>query len=280
MRHCGTKWDGLINRVTFADHRGPTESGTAVPKDKGVLGGHMATAKKRTKPAIRLAKLPKVSLCKPCERAAFIAESAHAACDALLGAYELVRQQRGRPRGMTTDNEQDLLRSMLVMAGAGVDATVKQLIEDALPQLISVDSKAQNSFEKFVMRRLVSSDQSNPVNLKLLSMALTSSDPQARLIREYVSHLTGGSLQSADSLFEVAAALGSDPNSIGLVLTELRPIFEVRNKIIHELDVDVSARKRTRNVRSQSTMIRHTERLFTLVTAMLNSVHVRLSKDH
>lgn len=226
---------------------------------------------------LRLAKFPTVKRCKACERAAFIAETAHAACDALLSAFELVRQQRGRPRGMTTDNEQDLLRSMLVMAGAGIDATVKQLVEDSLSDLIACDSKAQNSFEKFVARRLLTGEPNVAVNIKLLASALTSQAPQARLIEEYIAHLTGGSLQSTDSLFEIAAALGAEPNAIGLVPTELRPIFDTRNKIIHELDVNLSARTRARNVRARSTMIRDTERLFTLAHALISSVDSRLS---
>lgn len=213
-----------------------------------------------------------------CERALLIATTAHAAANAILQAYELVRSQRGRPRGMTTDNEQDLLRSMLVMAASGVDATVKQLVQDTLPHLIARDAKAQNSFQKFVERSLVveTATGTGSVNLELLAAALVSPAPQKRLIDEYVSELTGSSLQSTDSLFRVAAALGADPTQIGLIPAEIRPIFNIRNKIIHELDLNLEARTRTRNVRSQATMIRDTERLFRLVQALVLSVDGRL----
>lgn len=208
-----------------------------------------------------------------------IAATAHAACNAILAAYELVRSQRGRPRGMTTDNEQDLLRSMLVMAASGVDATVKQLVQDTLPHLVATDEKAQNSFRKFVERKLEldAASAKGGVNFPLLAAALVSPAPQARLIEEYISALTGASLQSEDSLFQVAAALGADPNQIGLIPGEIRPIFNIRNKIIHELDINLEARKRTRNLRSQATMIRNTERLFTLIRALIQSVDGRLS---
>jgi hypothetical protein len=235
----------------------------------------MPTSKKTAR--LQLTKFPRLARSKPCERAAFIAETAHAACDALLGAYELVRHQRGRPRGMTTDNEQDLLRSMLVMAGAGIDATVKQLVQDSVSHLIARDSKAQNSFEKFVARRLLASESNAAVNVKLLASVLTSATPQVRLIEEYIAHLTGGSLQSADSLFEVAAALGAEPNAIGLIPGELKPIFDTRNKIIHELDVNLQARKRARNVRGQALMISHTERIFALAHELICSVDARLT---
>jgi hypothetical protein len=180
---------------------------------------------------------------------------------------------------MTTDNEQDLLRSMLVMAGAGLDATSKQLVQDTLPSLITSDDKAQNSFEKFVARRLGGDPASGQpgVNTRLLATVLASPTPQARLIDEYVSHLTGGSLQSTESLFEIAAALGADPTAIGLVPKELTPIFATRNKIIHELDINLEAHMRTRNVRSQEAMLRDTNRLFRLVGALIESVDGRLS---
>jgi hypothetical protein len=179
---------------------------------------------------------------------------------------------------MTTDNEQDLLRSMLVMAAAGLDATVKQLIEDALSALIASDKKAQNAFEKFVMRRLGTDPTgANPsINTTLLAAAIAAPNPQKRLISECVAHLTRGSLQSTESMFEVAAALGADPAAIGLLPAELKPIFDTRNRIIHELDIDLSARRRTRTVRSQTTMIRDTDRLFKLACALINSVSERV----
>lgn len=210
-----------------------------------------------------------------CEKAALIATAAHSAANALLQAYELVRTQRGRPRGMTTDKEQDLLRSMLVMAASGVDATVKQLVQDALPSLIETDEKAQNSFEKFVLRQMTADVVGNALNAQLLAKVLVSKSPRQRLIQEYVNYLTGGSLQSTDSLFLVAAALGADPPAIGLVPGELRPVFNIRNKIIHELDINLDARRRRRNFRSQETMIRDTERLFRFIHALVQSVDGR-----
>lgn len=237
----------------------------------------MATAQKTA--ALRLSAFPRTCRSRECEKAVLVAYTAHAASDALLAAYEVMRHRRGRPRGMTTDNEQDLLRSMLVMAAAGLDATVKQLVQDTLVQLVPLDSRAQNSFEKFVLRRL-GGDAGTGVavmNTKLLAAVLVSKDPQQRLLQEYVLHLTGSSLQSVESLFEVAAALGAEPAQIRLVPAELKPIFETRNKIIHELDINLDVPRRTRNLRSQTTMIRDTERLFRLAHSMIASVDNRLS---
>ena len=169
---------------------------------------------------------------------------------------------------MTTDKEQDLLRSMLVMASAGLDAMVKYLITDTLPTLIGRDERARNSFEKFVGRELNR-------DTKLLASVLAAPSPQVRLIEEFVKHLTGGSLQSAESLFEVAAALGADAD--GLSIQALKPAFDVRNKIIHELDINLATQQRTRNIRSQTSMITYTRNLFDLAVALIKSVDGRIS---
>ena len=235
----------------------------------------MATAQ----PHVKLASFKSSCKAEACGKAVLISTAAHAAAAALLQAYEVMRQQRGRPRGMTTDAEQDLLRSMLVMAAAGLDATVKQLVEDALPQLIPINAVAQNTFEKFVLRRITAESSAKPgiEGLKLIAAALSSPDPQRLLVREYVNELTAGSLQSVQSLYPVAAALGVLPNEIGLS-DALQPIFKTRNMIIHELDINLSARSRTRNVRSQTTMIRDTNRIFQLMQTMILYVDKTLTE--
>jgi hypothetical protein len=43
-------------------------------------------------------------------------------------------------RGRLNEGEVDLLRSALVLAGAGLDAVVKRLARDALPELLAVGS--------------------------------------------------------------------------------------------------------------------------------------------
>ncbi len=62
-----------------------------------------------------------------------IFQNAHSSSLALFQAFELARKERGRNRGITTNLEQDILRAMLVMAYAGLDAGLKQVIQDVLP---------------------------------------------------------------------------------------------------------------------------------------------------
>lgn len=68
-----------------------------------------------------------------------------------LGFFD---QARRGARGTTTDDQQDLLRSMFVFAMAGLDATTKQLIRDALPVLVLVSARAEKRLEEFATKRL------------------------------------------------------------------------------------------------------------------------------
>jgi hypothetical protein len=50
--------------------------------------------------------------------------------------------------------DQDLLRAMLLFSCSGLDAVVKQLIQDALETVLKHDEGAQREFKKFAERRL------------------------------------------------------------------------------------------------------------------------------
>lgn len=242
----------------------------------------MATAKKKAskKKAVSNRPLSLITLninirsTTCCDSSSLILRHAYESADALLKAYDLARQQRGGRRGMTTDQEQDLLRAMLVMAAAGLDAMSKQLIRDALPKLLERNDKALNTFEKFIARRLGNDlDVSEKASAnKFLARVLSRPSPQTQLIEEYIQDLTRGSLQSTEALFQIAAALGIDPPKAGIEPNTLTPIFHTRNSIIHELDINLAAPRRNRHVRRQTTMIRGTNLLLRLSAKILELV--------
>ena len=163
-----------------------------------------------------------------------------------------------------------------------VDAMTKQLIDDSLATLLTFDMQAQNTFEKFIARRLAADASGIPTSggNKLLAHALAGASPQARLMTAYVRDLTGGSLQSVESLYEVVGALGVDPITVGIDNAQLKPIFDTRNKIIHELDINLSARRRNRNLRSQRGMIGDTNTLLALAKNVLVAVDQKLSAEN
>ena len=72
-------------------------------------------------------------------RAFDIVKYGHNSSAALLKAFYDVKNNRGASRGAATDEEQDILRAMIVTAGACIDSTLKQLFRDALHELAQYD---------------------------------------------------------------------------------------------------------------------------------------------
>jgi hypothetical protein len=197
-------------------------------------------------------------------KAQLILQYAHDSASSLLSALRTVRGQRKATRGALTDEEQDLLRAMLVMAASGLDSVAKQLIRDAIPILCRGDAEVLSKFQTFVARQVRGDGEGHVTNdvAKLLARILTADSAQAALIESYVYSLTGSSLQSADELFKVASALDLPQTLVNK--PTLKPIFEARNDIIHELDIDFDAPRRNRNSRRMGLMITYTNELLEL----------------
>lgn len=98
------------------------------------------------------------------------------------------------------------------------------------------------------------------------------------IIPEYVSELTAGSLQSAGALNRVASALNVSAEDAGLDFDQLNEVFDVRNRIIHELDINLNAPRRKRNHRGKVSMIGHANALLQVAENILKKVEARVSK--
>jgi hypothetical protein len=193
---------------------------------------------------------------------------------------DTVRQTRKATRGALTDEEQDLLRATLVFAAAGLDSTLKELIRGSIRSLAAADPDVQAELEIFVQRQL-RGDVDEPdtaAGHKFLSKVLVASSPQERLIDEYVTELTGTSLQSAQQLMKATKALGLDPKQMGIDPKKLQTIFGVRNKIIHELDVNLAktSARRSRNSRRRDDMEGWSTRLLEIAKALVAGVEGKL----
>jgi len=197
-------------------------------------------------------------------KAFLILKYAHDSARALLDGLRVVRQERDARRGALTDEEQDLLRAMLIMAASGLDSMTKQVIREVLPVFCRKDTTVLERFQTFVARQLKSgADGHVPGGFSgLLARLLTADSVQSASIDEYVENLTSGSLQSTDALFKVVDALGIQNKMIDK--DTLKPIFDARNNIIHTLDIDFEGQRRNRHSRRIGDMIKATNSLLLL----------------
>jgi hypothetical protein len=166
---------------------------------------------------------------------------------------------------------------MLVASASGLDGALKRLIRDALPDLIKKSQPAYDALEKFAQRYIqAGAPDGSPLSAKAVAKLLAAPNPQTRLIEDYVRDLTGDSLQSADQLFRACAALGADARALIGEPSPLKGVFDARNQIIHELDMNLESHNRKRRVRSQKTMKEYSERLLKLCSAIIKDTDARL----
>lgn len=209
-----------------------------------------------------LSKLTPPEVCEETETAQRFLASAYDSVDDVLQTRQLVRatsrQEGGKSHvGAPSGSEQDLLRAALVFSGAGLDATLKQLVRDALPALLPISGTAQKHFEAFVQRAI--SGSSDEVRPAALAKLLVSPSPRDTLLNNYVYDLTGSSLQSTEQAHRTIAALGIEDRKLTASINQLRDMFVARNEIAHELDlVRVRSKgdrtRRTRQVGLTETM--------------------------
>ena len=209
-----------------------------------------------------------------------ILEYALEASTSLLKAFDASRSARRATGGNTTTEEQDLLRAMLVFAGAGLDASVKRLIESCLPVLARRASGVREALEGFAARRLRDESSTSGASARgyaLLASAISSPTPQAAVVRAYVDDLIGSSLQSVDRVFEALSALGIQ-KEVAVDREQLKTVFIARNNIVHEMDMDLSEKNRYRTTRRRDPMIAGVNTLLTLGWNIVGAVDKQLPK--
>jgi hypothetical protein len=171
-------------------------------------------------------------------------DSARTSVESALSA---ARQQRAirlavekkAQNGRFSEADQDLLRAALLFAAAGCDSALKRLLRDALAEVVAVNEEAESRLTAFAGEHLVPGP--GVVDRQALVRLFLAESPRDALIEAYIRHLTGGSLQSAEKVREVALALGVRDKSflrrVDPKKSILRTMFVARNEIIHQLDL-------------------------------------------
>lgn len=209
-----------------------------------------------------------------CKKAHTILCYAHDSAASLLDAFSVVRKAR-KAHGTATDEEQDLLRAMLVFASAGLDSMVKQLIRDALPAVVALHEGALAQLGAFARRRLRGTD--GAADVAFLAGLVTSTSPRDGLIAALVDELTGNSLQSAEEVLRAAVHFGMDPTKLPVGPPRMKVIFGTRNRIIHEMDVDFAHPTRNRTIQRRDDMVAMVNDVLALARALLLHVDATLS---
>jgi len=187
------------------------------------------------------------------------------AASSFLDIFNKTRHNRNA-RGAPTDEEQDLLRAMLIFSSSGLDSMVKQIIIDGLEKIIFIHQGALEMFKKFVERRLKRKDE---FDYKFLANIIADKNPQNILVNELIEELTSNSIQSVDQLFKVFSFFDIASQSIIDNPELLRKIFKTRNEIAHEMDVD-------RRPRSRQDMIKYTKTILIVASTLLRKVDEKL----
>src|SRR3989338_8956810 len=187
-----------------------------------------------------------------------------------LSLYNKIRKGKS---GTTSHTEQDLLRAMLLFACAGLDSTVKHLIEDNLNLIIEKKLKKSGS-------QIDLSINNHSIDLKLISQGIASSKPRDLLIKILKKSLSDNSLQSLDQILIVAShfAITSQELLGNKTTDDIKKTFDVRNEISHEMDVDLTGKShKKRRERTCDDMIKHVQNTLLISFNFIKSIDTHLS---
>jgi hypothetical protein len=213
-----------------------------------------------------------------CKKSYWILGAAHQTASELLDLFDKPGGQKRVP-GNPSNTDQDLLRSMLIFAGAGLDAAIKQLIKEAFLGIVESDDAVRAKVIEHFSKHL---SRSEMASTKDLVRWLFEEKPRTAMINDLIKELTSDSLQSKTQIEKVIDYLKLDRRKILLVDDSiLKATFDARNMIIHELDVDFSKQprqgQRTRTQRQRSNMVDYTNAIFEIAVGFLNEVDAKLS---
>jgi len=154
---------------------------------------------------------------------------------------------------------QELLRSMVVVACAGLESALKEVLRKTLDPLASSDMMVAAKFEAWVARTM-----KDPENSDFMAHVFSALEPPRHvLIRGYVSEKVSDSLQSTRGLEETIAALGLGKGTLDWnSFANVHRAFECRNQIIHEYDFIEIGGRITRRMRTVEEIVNYVNALF------------------
>lgn len=197
---------------------------------------------------------------------------AHESCSSFLNIYDTTVLEKVQTEEVA-HQENDLLRATLLFSTAGLDAMVKQLIKDALPNIVRKDIGAEMVFKSYIEKKILKGDQ---LNIPLITRVLVANDSKSILLEEVVRELTSSSLQSKDELLKAASFFNIPSNTLTTDFNLLKEIFDVRNQITHEMDIDFHETNYERS-RDREKMVFYTNEIFRISNQFLTEIDKKLT---
>jgi hypothetical protein len=206
-----------------------------------------------------------------------IAQYAHSTATSLLAGFNSLR----KGPGTTKHEEQDLLRAMLLLAGAGLDACAQQVVKDTLSTLVQGDEDARKELVAYATRvlRRASSGEGAVEGVDPATLAsLLIGSPEVNLIDGLVEDLTKSSMQSVEELKRVSRHLGvAKSQPLLTAIQGCRGPLKVRNRIAHDMDVNITKGKsRNRRSRKREDMVKATNCLLVTADRLIEAVDQQL----
>jgi len=224
-----------------------------------------------------LGTLPVEPQSDECRKGYLIFKAAFETACELLSLYDNPGG-KARGQGAPSDAEQDVLRAMLVFAAAGLDSMVKQLIRDGLPAILKQSHDAKEKLVDHFSKRF---NRDHNGAFEEVTRILICAKPREALVERLIDDLTSKSLQSADEVYRVCEYLGLSQKKIIVDKKDLRNAFDVRQKIVHELDVDFSRTpkqgQRNRVLRKRGEMVNAVACIFETAKTFLSQVDTAIN---
>lgn len=197
--------------------------------------------------------------------------------DSLQVLRDVARKEGNEERrGRLGEDQIDLLRAAIVFAAAGMDGTLKRLLQDALPRLVDSSPAAEKRFKQQISDWLKTEGRVPG----FARDALLDREPRTKLIDLYVSRLTGSSLQSSGDIKGVRDALGIEAETIpNEVIESLGQFFHARNQIAHELDLQATRQRgdRSRRQRKMTTVRNQCDQALLVTQQLINATCAALA---
>ena len=170
---------------------------------------------------------------------------AHASVAGLFSAVEILddarRTANTSTKGRMSKVEVDVLRSAIVLSSAGLDASMKRLVNDVGGSLARQPGcGARKQFEEYLKEQM-----SRPSPSDGFKNAVLAIDVADRLLSTYLADKTKASFQgSSDLRKRVRDTLGISKSDVpDGTIAALDESFMARNKISHEMDLKTSDTK-------------------------------------